>query len=82
METISENKLNLEDFPVSSVNPEIEITKATISNTNEIINKVTIAEEFPTIAGRTKKKSDNKSVIKENVETIFLVIKNKGNLYL
>ena len=82
METISENKLNLEDFPVSSVNPEIEITKAAISNTNEIKNNAISAELFPTIAGRTKKKSDNKSVIKENVETIFLVIKNKDNLYL
>ena len=81
METISENKLNLEDFPVSSVNPEIEIIKDAISNTNEIKNNA-ISAEFPTIAGRTKKKSDNKSVIKENVETIFLVIKNKDNLYL
>ena len=72
----------MEDFPVSSVNPEIEVTKVTISNTNEIINKVTIAEEFPIRAGRTKKNSDNKIAIKENVETIFLVTKNKDNLYL
>ncbi|MDP2672633.1 MAG: hypothetical protein Q8O84_02365 [Nanoarchaeota archaeon] len=64
----------MEYFPVSSVNPDIEVTKATISNTNEIINKATIAEEFPIRAGRTKKNKDNKSIIKENVEAIFFAM--------
>ena len=50
------------------------MTKATINNTNEIINNATIAEEFPIRAGRIKNNKDSKSKIKENVDARFFAI--------
>ncbi len=70
-----------EYFPVSSVNPDIEVTKATISNTNETKNSA-IRAEFPTIAGRTKMNNDNKSVMKENVAEIFFAMIKQTILHL
>ncbi|MBI2004357.1 hypothetical protein HYS72_02735 [Candidatus Pacearchaeota archaeon] len=63
----------MEYLPVSSVNPDIEATKAAIRSANEIKNKGTIAE-FPTKAGRTKKNNDSKRIIKDNVEARFLAM--------
>ena len=73
IETINENKLNPEYFPVSSVKPVIEVIRATINNAREI-KKKTISAEFPTMAGRTKNNNDNKRVIKENVAEIFFAM--------